>query len=206
MISAILLGGGESKRMGVDKLSLPWGTKTVLRHCIETLLRSEVQELVVVLGTRNEGIKDLLQGRKVKVVINPYSNRGMSTSIRRGIQAVHPGCRGILIGLGDQPFLKTRTVNVLIHAFDQEKGRIIIPSFRGRRGHPVIFHRRYKKELLNLEGDVGGRSVIEWHPEDVRVVPVKSIGVVRDVDTWQDYNPPVVSLSRKRLCRNHGGG
>ena len=56
-----------------------------------------------------------------------------------------------------------------------------------------------------MEGDVGGRSVIEWHPEDVRVVPVKSIGVVRDVDTWQDYNPPVVSLSRKRLCRNQGG-
>ncbi len=131
----------------------------------------------------------------------------MSTSIRRGIQAVHPVLvAGILIGLGDQPFLKTRTVNVLIHAFDQEKGRIIIPSFRGRRGHPVIFHRRYKKELLNLEGDVGGRSVIEWHPEDVRVVPVRSIGVVRDVDTWQDYNPPVVSLSRKRLCRNHGWG
>lgn len=206
MISAILLGAGESKRMGVDKLSLPWGTKTVLRHCFEVLLQSEVQELVVVLGSRNKGMKNLLQGRKVKVVVNPYSNRGMSTSIRRGIQAIHPSCRGILIGLGDQPFLKTRTINVLIHAFDQGKGRIIIPSFRGRRGHPVIFHRRYKKELLNLEGDVGGRSVIEWHPEDVRVVPVRSIGVVRDVDTWQDYNPPAASLSRKRLRRHHGGG
>lgn len=205
MISAILLGAGESKRMGVDKLSLPWGTKTVLRHCFETLLRSEAQELVVVLGIRNKGIKNLLQGRKVKVVINPYSNRGMSTSIRRGIQAIHPGCHGILIGLGDQPFLKTRTINVLIHAFDQGKGRIIIPSFRGRRGHPVIFHRKYKRELLNLEGDVGGRSVIEWHPEDVRVVPVRSIGVVRDVDTWQDYNPPAVSLSRKWGGKKGGG-
>jgi molybdenum cofactor cytidylyltransferase len=141
----------------------------------------------------------------VKVVINPYSNKGMSTSIRRGIQAIRPGCRGILIGLGDQPFLKTRTINVLIHAFDQGKGRIIIPSFRGRRGHPVIFHRKYKRELLNLEGDVGGRSVIERHPEDVRVVPVRSIGVVRDVDTWQDYNPPVVFLSRKWGGKKGGG-
>jgi molybdenum cofactor cytidylyltransferase len=191
--------------MGVDKLSLPWRGKTVLRHCFETLLRSEAQELVVVLGGRNKGIRSLFQGRKVKVVINPYSNRGMSTSIRRGIQAIHPGCRGILIGLGDQPFLKTRTINVLIHAFDQGKGRIIIPSFRGRRGHPVIFHRKYKRELLNLEGDVGGRSVIERHPEDVRVVPVRSIGVVRDVDTWQDYNPPVVFLSRKWGGKKGGG-
>lgn len=187
MISAILLGAGQSKRMGVDKLSLPWGRRTVLQHCFNTLLESDVQELVVVLGIRNQGVKNLFQGRKVKVVINPYSNKGMSTSIRRGIEALRPRSDGILIALGDQPFVKTRTINVLIHAFDQGEKRIIVPSFRGRRGHPVIFDRKYKRELLNLEGDVGGKSVIERHPEDVRVVSVRSIGVVRDVDTWQDY-------------------
>ncbi len=116
MISAILLGAGESKRMGVNKLSLPWGRKTVLEHCVKTLLRSEVQELVVVLGIRNKRVKNLFQGRKVKVIINPYSNRGMSTSIQRGLQVIHPGCHGVLIALGDQPHLKTRTINVLIQA------------------------------------------------------------------------------------------
>jgi molybdenum cofactor cytidylyltransferase len=187
IISAILLGAGESKRMGVDKLSLPWGRKTVLEHCVKTLLRSEAQELVVVLGIRNKKVKNLFQGQKVKVIINPYSNRGMSTSIQRGLQAIHPGCHGVLIALGDQPLLKTRTINGLIHAFEEREGGIIVPSFRGRRGHPVIFHRRYKKELLDLKGDVGGRSIIERHPKDVRLVPVKSRGVVKDVDTWQDY-------------------
>ena len=187
MISAILLGAGQSTRMGVDKLSLPWGRRTILEHCFNTLLGADVRELVVVLGVRNQGVRILLQGRNVKVVINRYSNKGMSTSIRRGVEALRPGSDGILIALGDQPFVKTRTINVLIHAFDQGKGGIIVPSFRGRRGHPVIFDRKYKGELLNLEGDVGGISVIERHPEDVRVVPVKSIGVVRDLDTWQDY-------------------
>jgi molybdenum cofactor cytidylyltransferase len=187
IISAILLGAGESKRMGVDKLLLPWGRKTVLEHCVKTLLRSEVQELVVVFGIRNKRVKNLFQGRKVKVIINPYSNRGMSTSIQRGLQAIHPGCHGVLIALGDQPHLKTRTINVLIHAFEERERGIIVPCFQGKRGHPVIFHRRYKKELLHLKGDVGGRSIIERHPEDVRLVPVKSIGVVKDVDTWQDY-------------------
>jgi molybdenum cofactor cytidylyltransferase len=185
--SAILLGAGESKRMGVDKLSLPWGRRTILEHCFETLLRSEVEELVVVLGIRNKEVKNLFQGRKVKVVINPHSKRGMSTSIRKGLQAIHPSSDGILIALGDQLFLKTRTINALIRAFGQGKGGIVVPSFQGKKGHPVIFHRRYKRELLNLKGDVGGRSIIERHPEDVRVVPVKSIGVVKDVDTWQDY-------------------
>jgi len=188
MISAILLGAGESKRMGFDKLSLLWGRKSIFEHCFETLLQSEVQELVVVLGARNnKKIKKLCQGRKIKIVINSCSKMGMSTSIRRGLQAIQPSSHGILIALGDQPFLKTRTINALIHAFVQGKGGIIIPSFRGRRGHPVIFHKKYKKELLNLKGDVGGRSIIERHPEDVQVVQLKSEGVVMDVDTWQDY-------------------
>jgi len=187
MISAILLGAGESKRMGVDKLFLPWGGKTVLEHCFETLLRSEVQELVVVLGIRNKEAKNLFRRRRVKVVINPYSCRGMSTSIRRGLMALSPKSDGILIALGDQPFLKTRTINVLIHAFRKGKGGIIVPSFQGRQGHPVIFHREYKKELLNLEGDVGGKSIIGRHPQEVRAIRIKSIGIVTDMDTWQDY-------------------
>jgi len=173
--------------MGVNKLSLPWGRKTILEHCFETLLRSKVQEVVIVLSHRNKEIKNLFQGPKVKVVVNPYSKRGMSTSIRKGLEAIHPRSDGILVALGDQPFLKRRTINALIRAFDQGREGIIIPSFQGKNGHPVIFHRRYKKELLNLKGDVGGRSVIEKHPEDVRVVPIKSQGVVKDVDTWQDY-------------------
>ncbi len=187
IISAILLGAGESKRMGVDKLSLPWGRKTVLEHCFETLLQSEVQEIVVVLGIQNKGVKNLFQGRKVKVVVNPHSKRGMSTSIRKGLRAIHPSSPGVLIALGDQPLLKTRTINALVRAFDRGEEGIIIPSFQDRKGHPVIFHKRYREELLSLRGDVGGRTIVERHPEDVRVIPIKSEGVVKDVDTWQDY-------------------
>ena len=190
-ISAILLGAGQSKRMGVDKLSLPWGRKTMLEHCFETLLRSEVQEVVVVLSARNKATRDLFKGRRVKIVINPLSKMGMSTSIRRGLQKIRRRGQGILIALGDQPFLKTRTIDALIRIFDQGKGGIIVPSFQGRRGHPVIFHRKFERELRNLKGDAGGRSIIEGHPEDVRVVPVRSIGVVKDVDTRPAYNPPL---------------
>ena len=162
----------------------------MLERCFETLLRSEVQELIVVLSTRNKGVRNQFRGRKVRTVINPLSKMGMSASIRKGLQKIHPYCHGILIALGDQPFLKTRTINALIRTFDRGKGGIIVPSFRGTRGNPVIFDRKFKKELLNLRGDVGGRSIIESHPEDVRVVPVESIGVIKDVDTWPTYNPP----------------
>jgi molybdenum cofactor cytidylyltransferase len=204
MVSAILLGAGESKRMGVDKLSLPWGRKTVLERCFEALLRSEANEVIVVLGYRNIKLKGLSRKPKVKTVVNPSFKRGMSTSIRRGLRAIHPGFQGILIALGDQPLLKARTINGLIHAFEKGKRGIIVPSFRGRRGHPVIFHRRYKKELLNLKGDVGGRSIVERHPEDVRLVPVKSMGVVKDVDTWQDYKNQLRIMNEELRMRRDG--
>jgi len=201
-ISAILLGAGESRRMGVDKLSLPWGGKTLLERCFETLLRSKVDELIVVLSTRNKEGSNLFRGRKVSIVINPLSKMGMSASIRRGLRKIRPRCHGILIALGDQPFLRTRTINALIRTFDQGKGGIIVPSFRGTRGHPVIFHRRFKRELLKLRGDVGGRSIMESHPEDVRVVPVRSAGVIKDVDTWPAYRPPIPAASVRRERRN----
>jgi molybdenum cofactor cytidylyltransferase len=186
-ISAILLGAGESKRMRVDKLSLRLGRKTILEHCFETLWRSKVEEVTIVLSVRNQEIKNLFKGPRVKIIVNPHSEKGMSTSIRKALRTIPSDSHGILIALGDQPFLKTRTINALIRAFDQGERGIIVPSFRGRMGHPVIFHRKYKRDLLNLKGDVGGRSILERHPQDVRRVSIKSEGVVKDIDTWQDY-------------------
>jgi molybdenum cofactor cytidylyltransferase len=187
MVSAILLGAGESKRMGRNKLSLRWGKKTIVEHCLDTLLRSDAQEVIVVLSNPIEWMNDRWEGQYVKVVRNPYYKRGMSTSIRRGLRTIDPSSHGILIALGDQPLVKTRTINALIHAFVQRRGTIVIPSFQGKQGHPVIFDRRYLKELLKLKGDVGGRSIIDKYPEEVWLVRVRSEGVTRDIDTWEDY-------------------
>jgi molybdenum cofactor cytidylyltransferase len=193
MISAILLGAGESKRMKVNKLSLPWGRETVFGHCFNTLLRSRVGEVIVVLNKQKEGMKSQFEKRsasatkKVKVTFNPYYKRGMSTSIHKGLQVMDPRSEGILISLGDQPFLKTRTINVLLRAFHQRKGKIIVPSFEGTKGHPVIFHRKYEKELLKLRGDTGGKPILVKYSKQVRVIPVRSEGVIRDIDTREEY-------------------
>lgn len=186
-VSAILLGAGESKRMGRDKLLLPWGRETVLEHCLQVLLRSKAIEVVVVLNHRSEEIAHRLNGKKVKILFNPKPEKGMSSSIRKGLRVLDPKSAGILIALGDMPVLTSRTIDVILKAFQKGKGGIILPSFKGRRGHPVLFHRRYKKELSGLIGDTGGITIVMSHPEDVYVVPVKSKGVIRDIDTWMDY-------------------
>jgi len=210
MISAILLGAGESKRMKVNKLSLPWGRETVFEHCFNTLLRSRLREVIVVLNKQNEGMRRQFEKRsasptkKVKVTLNPYYKRGMSTSIHKGLQVMDPGSEGILISLGDQPFLKTRTINVLLRAFCQGKGEIVVPSFLGMKGHPVIFHRKYEKELLKLRGDSGGKPILLKYPEQMKVVPVRSEGVVRDIDTRKEYQKALRTRRGRDEKRNSG--
>jgi len=186
-ISAILLAAGESKRMGVNKLALPWGRKTVLEHCVDVLLRSKIMEVVVVLSDRTKALGDRLREPKVKLVMNPNYHRGISTSIRRGVQAVDRKNDGILIALGDHPRLRTKTINALVHALVQGNGKIIVPVFRGRRGHPVLFGPTFAKELLHLKGDIGARSLLQKHLKSVFEVRTKSEGGVTDMDTWEDY-------------------
>ena len=186
-ISAILLGAGESKRMGKDKLSLPWGRKTLLESCLSSLLKSDVSEVIVVLNSRMPRLTKRRKEARIKVVVNPRYREGMSTSIRRGLQVVDSRSEGVLIALGDQPQLRTRTINRLIRAFGLGKGKIVIPFFQKKMGHPVIFPRQYRGQLKRLKGDVGGRSIIDKHPQEVMKVRVRSEGVIRDIDTRKDY-------------------
>jgi molybdenum cofactor cytidylyltransferase len=192
-ISAILLGAGESKRMGRDKLMLPWGKKTVLEHCLEVLLRSETREVVVVVRSRSKEFEDrinkypALMRKKIKVVVNSDDPEGMSSSIRKGLRFVDPGSVGVLIALGDQPLLKANTINALIHAFIRGKRKIAIPFYHNKRGNPVLFDRGYIRGLKRVRGDTGGRSIIENHPDEVVRVRTRSEAVVRDIDTWGEY-------------------
>ena len=186
-ISAILLAAGESKRMGTNKLSLPWGSKTVLERSLHVLLSSQVNEVWVVLSKQTWGLGQRLRRPRVKLVHNPQPEKGMSTSIRKGIQAMGQKSRAVLIALGDHPLLNANTVNALIQAYVEKKGTIIVPVFRGKRGHPVLFDRRYEKELLKLRKDVGARALLERHRKDVYEFNSKSEGVVVDIDTWEEY-------------------
>jgi molybdenum cofactor cytidylyltransferase len=192
-ISAILLGAGESKRMGRDKLMLPWGNKTVLDHCLEVLLRSETREVVVVVRSQSVKFEERINTypafmrKKIKVVVNSDYPGGMSSSIRMGLKSIYLKSEGVLIALGDQPLLKTTTINALIHAFLHGKRKIAIPFYHNKRGNPVLFGRGYIRGLMLLRGDTGGRSIIETHPEEVVRVRTRSEAVIRDVDTWGEY-------------------
>jgi molybdenum cofactor cytidylyltransferase len=188
MISAILLAAGESKRMGRLKLLLKWGQGTIIEKSVDTLLASKIDELIVVLGYKAQAILRRLGSRKLKAVINHQYRMGMSTSIRWGLGKVHSKSEAILIGLADQPFIETDLINHLIDVYLQNPHGIVLPSYRGKRGHPVILNRlRYQEEMGKLMGDVGCKPILNRHPEDILEVEVDSEGVIADIDSWGEY-------------------
>jgi len=191
MISAILLAAGESNRMGQPKQLMPFGQGTILERTIDNLLNSAVSETIVVLGYREEEVRKTIAGKPVKIAINPDYQQGMSTSIIAGLKQIDKRARAVLIALGDQPFVDSQTINSLVEAFIANKRGIIIPVYQGRRGNPVIFGIKYKGELLNLKGDIGGREIIKRHPNDVLEVTVNCEGVLLDIDTAENYTSTI---------------
>jgi len=187
MLSAILLAAGESKRMGKLKQLMPLGKSTLLEQAIDNLLNSSVDETIVVVGHKAEEITKRIAARPVKIVINPDYREGMSTSIIAGLILADPRSQAIMLALGDQPLVASRTINQLIEAFNSQNKGIAVPTYQGRRGHPIIFDIKYKAELFKLKGDIGGREIIRNHPKDVLKVDVDSESVVSDIDTEDDY-------------------
>lgn len=187
MISAIVLAAGQSKRMGRPKLLLPWEKGTILEQVVDSILASGVGEVVVVLGDRAPELKARLAASPVHMVLNPDYKEGIGSSIRCGVKVAREDARGLMIVLGDQPLITSAVVGQLLEAFKKGGRGIVLPAYRGVRGHPVILQARYRAELMALAGDVGARGVVAAHPDDVLEVEVSSAAVVQDIDNEQDY-------------------
>jgi molybdenum cofactor cytidylyltransferase len=198
MVSAILIAAGESKRMGKLKQLMPLGRKTVVEQTIDNLLNSKVSEVIVVLGYKAEAVVEKIATRPVKIAINPAYHQGMSTSIVTGLNLVSDKAKAVMLALGDQPFIDSQTINRLTDEFDSHDKGIAIPVYQGRRGHPVIFAIKYKEELLSLTGDIGGRLIIERHPDDILEVAVSTESINIDIDTIDSYALQVASKGGER--------
>ncbi len=187
MVSVILLAAGESKRLRMPKLLLPFGKSTILEQTIDNLLDSMVDEVIVVLGHKSEEMMRKLANRPVKIAINPIYHQGMSTSIAKGLSLVNNRAQAIMVALADQPLINSQTINRLIEeSLSYDKG-IVIPAYQAERGHPVIFASKYKEELLGLKGDIGGKQTIKQHPDDTLEVIADSKAITMDINTINDY-------------------
>ncbi|HEY55718.1 MAG TPA: nucleotidyltransferase family protein [Dehalococcoidia bacterium] len=183
MVSAIMLAAGQAKRMGRLKQLMPLGKSTILEQSLDNLLGSKVGEVIVVLGHRAEEIKKIIAARPLKIAVNKDYRQGMGTSIAVGLKLVDNRAEAVMLTLGDQPFVDSPTIDRLIEEFRVHDKGIAIPTYQGKRGHPLIFSLKYEAPLAALKGDIGGREIIKEHPEDVLEVAVDCEGIVIDIDT-----------------------
>ena len=187
MVSAILLAAGESKRMSKPKQLLPFGRSTILEQSIDNLLSSKANEVIVVLGHRAEEMRNKIATRPVKIAINPNYHQGMGTSIATGLSLVDGKAEAVMLALADQPLVDSKVIDLVIDGFMAYNKGVVIPTYQGRRGHPVIFAIKYKGELSGLKGDIGGRQIIEEHPDDILELAVDSPDINIDIDTAENY-------------------
>lgn len=183
MISAILLAAGTSSRMGEPKPLLRISGRPLLAHTLEAVRRSRVDHVVTVLGAEADRVRQEISLDGTTVVVNPDFDGGMSTSIRVGIRSAPAESEGYLIVLADQPFVSPSTIDALIERRTRGGAKILVPTFRGRRGNPVLVDRSLVPELERIRGDIGCRALFRHHADEITEVPVEDPGIVLDVDT-----------------------
>lgn len=195
MLSGILLAAGESKRMGSPKALLPLFLKEFERgdtfaSFILKNLNFVCDEVILVLGHKADLIKNSISllNLKVKIAVNKEYKKGQLSSLRVGIREVSPGCEGILLALVDHPLVRGETYKLLREKFSQEKDKIIIPTYKGKRGHPVIFSSLFFPDLLKAPLDQGARYVVGNYPEKVIHLPVEDEGVILNINNQEKYN------------------
>jgi molybdenum cofactor cytidylyltransferase len=186
-VAAIVLAAGGSRRFGSPKQLLPWKGKTLLEHVVDGVLDSGVDQVVVVLGHEREAIGALVRDRRVETVVNEDWERGQSGSIRAGLQALSDSCDAGLFVLADQPHVTPELIDSILARYRRTLAPIVAPAHRGRRGNPVLFARTLFPELLEMQGDQGGRHVMERHDNEVETVEVRDPTLFLDIDTVDDY-------------------
>jgi CTP:molybdopterin cytidylyltransferase MocA len=185
MIAGIVLAAGFARRMGRPKLLLEFRGKPIVRWAAEGLT-GHVEDLVVVSGLEEAGVRAALAGLAVRFARNPRPHEGQGSSIAVGVTALKPWTRAALIALGDQPRVPTAVIPALLAAWRKTDKEIVAPVYRGTQGTPVLFGAEVFAELSRLTGDAGARAVVAARPERVELVSF-DIPMPPDVDTPEDY-------------------
>lgn len=192
MIAAVLLAAGESRRMGDFKQLLRLDDKTFVEHCVDNLLGSRVDQVIVVTGHREAEVRRVIANRPVDIVHNADYQSGMATSIKRGVQCVSDTADACVISLVDQPRIDTAVIDSLIEAYndsaaERSNSLIVIPTYGEKNGHPILLDLVLRDEILAMDCESGLRQVVLAHSDAIRHVPVSSERILEDCDVPEDY-------------------
>ncbi|MHC8597768.1 nucleotidyltransferase family protein [Arenicellales bacterium IMCC55707] len=184
-IDALVLAAGRSLRAGgSNKLLLPWQDKVVVEHAVDAALSSHATTVHVVSGHDQPSLRAVLKGRNLNWIHNSHYQNGISSSISAGVRQLSADVDGILLCLGDMPWVSEQQINEVIEGFQPDSVRVA--CFGKRRGHPALFPRAWFTKLMQLRGDDLARCLFDNLASSVVEVPMTNDAVLRGVNCKED--------------------
>ena len=187
MVSAILLAAGQSKRMnGENKLTKEIQGIPLIKHSVKNILASSIDELIIVLGHQKEIIEKLInKNEKIKFVFNKDFESGMASSIKAGLNHLSKNTVAFFICLGDMPMVNSDIYNQLIQSKNNKE--IIVPTYNGQQGNPILFSKSIKVKIMTIQGDVGAKKILELNKNKILNVEVGNQSIRKDFNTKDDF-------------------
>jgi molybdenum cofactor cytidylyltransferase len=182
-IVGVLLAAGRGERFGGHKLLAPWRDGTAVAVAAAQHLIDALPNSIAVLRPGDEILASLLAAEGLRIVVNPNADGGMGTSLARGVAAAEAD--GWVIALADMPAIRPATILAVAEAL-AGGAALATPVYHGQRGHPIGFARRFRAALAALDGDRGGRDILEQHADELRLIEVDDEGVLVDIDRAAD--------------------
>lgn len=184
---AIILAAGSSRRMGTQKMLLPFDESTIIETVINNVLNTNIENVMVVLGADHHKIRNAVDYLPVQFCHNDQHEMGMLSSVMCGFRSLPENANAALVYLGDQPGIPSIVTDTILEAYNEELQGIVIPVYNHRRGHPLLVDLKYRREIQKLDLEQGLRSLMHLFPEDVLEVEVDEPGILVDIDTKEDY-------------------
>jgi len=188
MISAILLAAGQSKRMnGENKLTKKIQGNPLIKLSVKNILASSTNELIIVLGYQKEIIEKLIdKNEKIKFVFNKNFESGMASSIKTGLNNLSEKTEAFFICLGDMPMVSHDIYDQLIKSKDKKE--IIVPTYKGQQGNPVLFNKSMKEKVIDISGDVGAKKILELNKDKILNLEINDQSITKGFNTQDDFS------------------
>jgi molybdenum cofactor cytidylyltransferase len=182
MLAAVILSGGASRRMGSPKALVPYQGRSFLEHLLQVTRHEKIGVRRVVLGADARAIAEKVALRPDEIVVNEDWEKGQLSSIQAALRSLPAVTDGVLLCLIDHPLVSRDLVSDLIERFYSSGKAIVLPVFKGRRGHPVIFGATLYEELLAAPLETGARAVVWAHSGEISEVETAEEGCVLNLN------------------------
>lgn len=187
-IDIVLMASGDSKRFGCEnKLLYKINDKPLFCYALENAIElknrsADIIDNIIVVSKYEEIKKICSKYENIKYIYNSKSHRGISASIHLGVDNSLKN-NGIMFMVCDQPFMKAETLYALTQGF-MKSGKALgcLISSEGVTSNPCIFSPKWKKELSLIEGDKGGKYIINKNKDDVYFFCCDKNEEFRDID------------------------